>query len=62
MMSQSQLLPIVISQLLLKMLEAWDYRGMLNIEEKFERKQLRHFSGIRGGLKIPDFSHICAGF
>ena len=40
------------------MLEAKDYRGMSQIGEKFERKLLRHFSGIRSGLKIPDFMHI----
>ena len=37
------------------MLGAKDYRGMSYIGEKFERKLLRHFSGIRSGLKIPDF-------
>ena len=31
-------------------------------EEKFERKQLRHFSWIRSGLKIPVFSHIAPIF
>ena len=32
------------------------------IEEQFERKQLRHFSRIRGGLEIPDFSRIAPAF
>ena len=46
MMSQSHVWPIVMSY----------------IEEKFERKQLRHFSRIRSGLKIPVFSHIAPAF
>ena len=32
------------------------------IEGKFDRIQLRHFSGIRSGLKISDFSHIALAF
>ena len=30
---------------------------MSYIEEKYERKQLRHFSKIRIGLKIPILAH-----
>ena len=44
------------------MLEAQDYRGMSYIEEKFEGKQLRHFSSVRIGLKIPGFPHIAPAF
>ena len=44
------------------MLGVKDYRGMSYIGEKFERKQLRHFSQIRSRLKIPDFLHIAPTF
>ena len=44
------------------MLAVLDCRGMSCIEEKFELKQLQHFSWIRSGLKTPDFSHIAPAF
>ena len=46
----------------LKMLRAKDYRGLPHIGEKFERKQLRHFSWIHSGLKNPNFLHIATAF
>ena len=44
------------------MLGAYDYRSMPYIEEKFDRKQLRHFSWILSGLKISVFLHIAPAF
>ena len=35
---------------------------MLYIEEKFERKQLRHFSWMRSNLKIPVFLRIAPAY
>ena len=44
------------------MLGAKGYRGMTYSGEKFEHKQLQHFSWIRSDLKITGFLHFTPAF